>query len=178
MTTAKATWSVVVVYDRPETRDTAVCFCDQLVQRFWTDYEFDVSWFEVKDLQEEASAQQAGRRATQADLLIFALPASGAVSAELQTWLETWANRRRDREGALVGLLAPESEKAMEAAETHNYLRQVAHRAGMDYLTQVPQSISWQIPESLDSCTERASQVTSVLDEILRQQTPPPRLMS
>jgi hypothetical protein len=58
------------------------------------------------------------------------------------------------------------------------YLRQLAHGSAMDYLTQVPQSISRSIPESLDFYTQRAGQVTHVLDEILHQQPLPPVLTS
>ena len=55
------------------------------------------------------------------------------------------------------------------------YLRTVAHNAGMDYLTQIPQTISSRgIPDSLDSYSKRAGHVTSVLDDILRQKAPPP----
>ena len=55
------------------------------------------------------------------------------------------------------------------------YLRAVAHRAGMDYLTQVPEQLGRVFPESLDFYSERAAQMTDVLEEIL-QQHPPPRL--
>jgi hypothetical protein len=43
----------------------------------------------------------------------------------------------------------------------------------MDYVTQLPQDIARSMPDSLDSYTERADQVTSLLDDILRQQTSP-----
>ena len=48
----------------------------------------------------------------------------------------------------------------------------------MDYLTEMPQDISRSIPDSLDSYTERAEQVTSLLDNILHQQAPPPSLLA
>jgi hypothetical protein len=47
----------------------------------------------------------------------------------------------------------------------------------MDYLTQVPQDIARAFPDSLDSYTRRADQVTSILDGILHQQAPPPHLV-
>lgn len=177
MRTGKATWTVVVVYDSPETRETAVSFCDQLVQKFWHDCEFDVSWWPTQKLQEGDSAHHARHRATEADLVIFALPPQAEISLDVQEWVESWVPERGEREGALVDLIsARESGAEPGAAGTKRYLRHIAHRAGMDYLTQVPPSISWQAPESVDSCAERAQQVTSVLDEILHHQVAPPGL--
>jgi hypothetical protein len=46
----------------------------------------------------------------------------------------------------------------------------------MDYLTKVPPDISFSFPESFESYTERACQVTSLLDDILHQQLSPPHL--
>ncbi len=176
MKAVKAVWSVVVIYDTQDTREAAMIFCDQLVQRFWQDSEFDISWWETGKLQEPVSAENARRRATAADLVIFALPPEGDLGVQVQSWVHTWVTDRGDREGAVVGLVNEKSHGSLEAAKAEQFLRRVAHQAGMDYLTQVPQSISWQIPESLESCTERAQQVTSVLDDILHQSPPPPTI--
>jgi hypothetical protein len=46
----------------------------------------------------------------------------------------------------------------------------------MDYLTEVPQEITQPIPNSLESFSERAQQVTSVLREILHKPTLPRQL--
>jgi len=46
----------------------------------------------------------------------------------------------------------------------------------MDYLTDVPPEITRPIPDSLESFSERAQQITSVLDEILRKPIHPPSL--
>jgi hypothetical protein len=46
----------------------------------------------------------------------------------------------------------------------------------MDYLTHIPQDMA-RISDSLDSYTIRADEVTSVLDDILHQQMPPPTLL-
>jgi hypothetical protein len=46
----------------------------------------------------------------------------------------------------------------------------------MDYLTEVPQEIAQPIPDSLESFSERAQYMTSVLDEILHKPTLPRQL--
>jgi len=179
MRTAKVTWSVMVVYDGAETREAALSFCDQLVQRFWQELEFDVSWWPKEKLRDPHSAQHATSRAVEAHLVVFSIPAKGDLALDVQAWVEEWIGRRGDREGALVGLIdSSNSERRLDPPQAERYLREAAHRAGMDYLTQLPASIGSEIPESLESCAKRAQQVTSVLDEILRQQPPPPRWMT
>jgi len=78
----------------------------------------------------------------------------------------------RAAQATLVGLLDPGAIKGT-TDEKHLYLRNVAHHAGMDYLTKMPENISRGIPDSLDSYSQRAQRVTSVLDEILRKQPVP-----
>jgi hypothetical protein len=82
------------------------------------------------------------------------------------TWVESWLQRRGDREGALMDL----AESGAEKSPKHIYLRSVAHRGGMDYLTEMPCSTVESIPDSLEYCTERARRVTGVLEEILAHQ--------
>jgi hypothetical protein len=91
--------------------------------------------------------------------------------------METWLGQRGDREGLLVGLMESGGSPGVGEGEKHHCLRNAAHQGAMDYLTQVPQNIARSIPDSLDSYTERADQVTSLLDDILHQQPPPPHLL-
>ena len=169
---AKTAWSVVVVYEDPAARERAVSFCDQLVGRFWARFEFEVSWWSFGLLEEVESAMEAAAKAGQADLIVFAAKAEGDFPLVVKEWIETWLSQRGDREGLLAGLM----EAGGREGPKHHCLRKVAHRAAMDYLTQVPHDISRAIPDSLDSYCSRADQVTSVLDDILRQQPPPPSL--
>ena len=173
----KAAWSVVVVYEDSATRERAVGFCDQLVKRFWTRFEFDVSWWPFALLGESTAATEAAEKAARAHLIVFSATPEGEFPARVKDWIETWLIRRGDREGMLAGLLEPAENPSAREGHKHVYLRNAAHRGAMDYLTQVPQDISRSIPDSLDSYTERADQVTSLLDDILRQQPPPPHLL-
>jgi hypothetical protein len=173
---AKAVWSVVVVYEDPAARQQAMDFCDQLVNRFWARFEFDVSWWSFGMLQQEPAATEAAARSARADLIVLSWIGQGDFPVPVKGWIESWLNRRGDREGILAGLIQPGADLVSRETQKHNYLRQVARRGAMDYLTQVPPGISRAIPESLDSYTERAAQLSSVLDAILQQPAPPPLL--
>ena len=176
---AKPAWFVVVISEDAAAREAAVKFCDHLVELFWARYEFNVSWWQLGDLSVEHSASEAAIKAVQADLIIVATTPGRDLPAVLREWVEGWVGRRGDREGALVGLTDPGAGQNGRSAEKYVYLRNAAHRAGMDYLTEIPQSISSRsIPDSLDSYSRRADKVTSVLDGILQQKAPPPQMLS
>ena len=172
----KRDWSVVVVFEDAATRGQAVEVCDHLVQRFWTDCELAVSWWSWDMLEQPTQAQEAIQKAAEADLLIFAARTETDLPTPLQQWIETWLAMRGERDGALMSLFGKEAQAGEALAERHGYLRQVAHRGGMDYLTEAPQNLSFSIPDSLDWCSARAESVTSVLDEILHTHGTPPQI--
>jgi hypothetical protein len=175
---AKAAWSVVVVYEDDSARERAVAFCDQLVSRFWTRFEFDVSWWSFAVLEAAGRAKEAAEKAVRADLVAFATSPEGEFPLPVKLWVETWLTQRGDREGMLVGLLEPVAGAGSLEGQKHQYLRHAAHQGAMDYLTQVPQDIAFPMSDSLDSYTQRADRVTSLLDDILHQQVPLPHLSS
>ena len=164
----------MVVYEDATACERAVGFCDQLVKRFWAGFEFDLSWWKFTQLEDAELAKVAAEKAARADLLVFAANPEGDFPGPVKAWVETWLNQRGDLEGILVGVLEPAGGAADQEGLKHHYLRHVAHHGAMDFLTEVPQDISRPIPDSLDSYTERADQVTHVLDDILHQQTLPP----
>jgi hypothetical protein len=174
----KANLSVVVVYEDNVVRERAVGFCDHLVGRFWATCGFDVNWWSFGLLQESLGAGASAEKAAAADLIIFAAQSGEEMPVHVRAWVESWLDRRGDREGALVGLVEHSGGASTGAADKQVYLRNIAHRSGMDYLTEVPQNILDLIPESLESYTDRAHQVTGVLDEILHHPAPPPHLLS
>jgi hypothetical protein len=172
----KAIWSVVILFEDKPTREKAVKFCDQLVERHWSRCEFKMSWLSFSGLGDPNAARDAGARIGGADIVVFAARPDGHVPGAVIEWVEGWLANRKDREGTLAGLINGGATATGLAAEKHAWLRSIAHRAGMDYLTEVPQEITQPIPNSLESFSERAQQVTSVLREILHKPTLPRQL--
>ena len=173
---SRAVRSVVVLHEDGRTRQEAVRFCDHLVRHFWATSQFDVNWWSLSQLEQQPSVSgQAVEKAAAADLILFALEPDGTLTPEMLAWIENWINQRSEREGALVALMDPAAEPSGRSTEKYMYLRQAAHRAGMDYLTHLPADLPHSIPDSLEYCSERAGQITSVLDEILRRAAPLPQ---
>ena len=164
---AKTAWSVLVVYEDEASQEQAIAFCDQLVNRFWPKLEFDVSWWSFDLLKDKATAADTATKAAGADLVVVSSALATDLPAWVKNWMESWLDRRGDREGILAGLTDAGAAATAQGAEKRAYLRRAAHRAAMDYLTQVPQSISLSISESLEFYSDRAACVSSVLDEIL-----------
>jgi hypothetical protein len=168
----KANWSVVIIYEDLPTREEAVKFSDGLVRRFWSEFEFDVGWWSMQDLEKSGGARAAAEKAAKADLLVFALKPEGELPDCFFGWVDRWIDKRGEREGALAGLLDPASNPNGIATQKYLYLRTLAHRSGMDYLMQLPENMVRTIPDSIDSYAQRASTKTSVLDDILNRPIP------
>jgi hypothetical protein len=125
-------------------------------------------WWLFEQLSVKAHAGEAAAKAAAADLVVFSVSTTGDLPGHVKLWIEMWIANRKDREGALVCLVSHPHSPAYLASLKEIYLRHTAHRAGMDYLSEIPSASGKALPDSPDSCCERARHVSSVLDEILR----------
>jgi hypothetical protein len=175
----RETSRIIVIYENAEAREMAIRSSQELAALLPASAGLNVNWWSFALLSDAAFASSAAQKAVKADLLVFAITPEGDLPQEIKLWLEDWICQRRVREGAVVGLVLLESppRPGEIACLKEIYLRHAAHRAGMDYLSQVPSALSLGMPDSLDSYRARAGQVTSVLDEILRGCLPPPTLL-
>jgi hypothetical protein len=162
----RAAKAVVVIYEDPSIRERAVHFCERLVKAQQSP-ELDLDWWSFALLSDASMAHTAVEKASGADVVIFAMDARGDLPDPIKLWIEKWLNKRGEREGAIVGLLHHEGWHGA-ASFREIYLRHAARRAGMDYLSHAAPTRRGAIPDSLDSFSERAGQMTSVLDGILQ----------
>jgi hypothetical protein len=168
----KANWSATVIYEDSQARETAVSFCDALIKKFWATHDFDLNWVPFETLDDTQPAEAAAAKASKADLLIFATSTGETVPLHVRTWNENWMSQRAEREGVLIGLSGNSGSASKTPADS--YLRTLALRAGLDYLTEMPENLAQLMPETLESCTERAHEVTSLLADIMVRRPPPP----
>jgi hypothetical protein len=159
----------VAVYENTAAREYAVRFCEGLTDRqpaFGAD--FDIHWCAFAFLRDAKLGDDAANRAAAADLILFSVTSDGDLPPEVKLWIERWLNRRIEREGAVVGLVMDRPDNPFEIASLKEvYLRHTAHRAKMDYLSHEIPTARRAIPDSIDSFSRRAGQMTSVLDQIL-----------
>jgi hypothetical protein len=166
---------VVVIYETPAIREHAVRFCERLAEERKS-AAMEMNWWSFQLLSHPALRGDAVEKAAGADVVVFAMNSGGDLPEEIKWWIEHWLNKRGEREGALVGLLQREEPRDV-ASFREIYLRHAARRAGMDYLSHAAPTAMRAIPDSIDSFSERAGRMTSVLANILHKHPHhPPRL--
>jgi hypothetical protein len=167
---------VVVIYEDPSIRERAVQFCERLVSDQQTP-DLNMDWWSFPLLSHAEMAHSAVEKAARADVVVFAMEARGDLPEEIKLWIEKWLNKRGEREGAIAGLLHREEGWHGMASFREIYLRHIARRAGMDYLSHAAPTQRKAIPDSIDSFNERAGRMTSVLDSILQKHSNPVPLL-
>lgn len=168
-------WSVFVAYDDLPARKRATAVCDFITARFWPEIEFDLHWCGLDRLGSPECARKAVDCASNARIVIIATSARDDIPAPVASWLNEWCVQRHGREGALIGLIDESAESQRREAVDH-FLRAIAHRAGLDYLTHAPESGLALIPDESDWIIAKAEGMSSVLDGILSKTISPPKL--
>ena len=171
---AKEICSVVVVYDDADTRERAMSACDFLMRQLWSEVEFDFHWWRADFLEHAAMAQAAAEQAVNADFVIVCSQTENEPSAALKAWFESWIGDRHGRDGALLNLATTGLTETGSIWPSETFLRGVARRAMLDYLATTPQTMTGTLPSSYEEVEWRASQMSSVLDDILNQPPRPP----
>jgi hypothetical protein len=166
---ARETWSVTVLYEDTQVRERAMRMCDHLMRQFWSELEFDFDWWRVSFLEDAILARQAESHVSDADLLIVAVHGESDLSVTLKRCLEAGLDERGVRQGAFIALFDDEQKRTPAVLRNGFYLRTLAHRYGMDYLTEAPTALAGALPDSLDGFSERAEEHSSVMEDILRQ---------
>lgn len=159
--------AVAVVYEDTLTRDRALSVCDELVRQFWAEVDFEITWWREGYLADSNIAMAAASSAINADLIVFSAHAEGELSAGLKTWIETWLDKRGDREGVLIGLIGTPQDAITGIDLKHRYLTQIAERGKLDYLSSILPMTPQSAQDSIGSIHRRAEKITSILAEIL-----------
>ena len=171
----EALCSIVILGEDDLAHARAMALCDRLAKQFWGDVEFECKGWLFARLASPESAFEAARAAAVAGLVIFAVRPENELPEHVQSWIEMWVGKRLEREGALISLVGEGAAPAHEAAPKQMYLRQVARRAKMDFLSDVSQVLPHTMPESHEWFLTRAGSLGAVMDGILKQTGTPRR---
>jgi hypothetical protein len=168
--------SILVLYENRTARERAVSFCEELIARFETG-QLETHWCSFEALKNADKAAKAVADGGAADWVVFTVSGAGEFPDDIKLWTERWLAKRDEREGTLVGLISDGKSNPCDVACLKEvYLRHLANRAGMDYLSKLPQIISTATGNLSQSLDQRAGQVTTVLNEILHKHFVPPNV--
>lgn len=129
--------NIVVLYDNDATRTRALAACDYLVQQFWQEVELKFHWWRTDFLSDASLARVAADDAVGADFLIISSENERAFPPQLESWFESWLERRTGVLGALVDLQSAHPPGSNDSAR-EQFLREIGRRGNFDYLTAIP----------------------------------------
>lgn len=129
-------WQIAIAYDIPAARDRAMRLSQSLQKKFSDEIIISCTWWRFRYLEDPDIALVARHYATAADIIIFSTNAAGLFPLQVMNWIESWASARRKPHGLLVPLIGSPNIPAQVYSTKLFYLRHVADRAKMEFLTQ------------------------------------------
>jgi hypothetical protein len=120
-----------VVFDDDNSAHSAVV----LIKHVTADLECDTRSFDFDDLDSPGPGLAAARSASDTDILVVSVSDDGVLPRHVKAWLDLYLGLRdRDREGALVVLIATPAETANPDSSVEEYLETVAAIGGLTFI--------------------------------------------
>ncbi|MDB6111358.1 MAG: hypothetical protein JWR69_3108 [Pedosphaera sp.] len=133
---------------------------------------FEFGCWDFGQLGDSQQLHAAAEQAADADLILFSFHAGIELPRPVQEWIEAGLARRSKRGGAVALLIGPAQVPGESGWSSDSYLRYLAERAEMEFWASTPCETSEPMPASVDVFMERAGEVTAVLENILKQESP------
>ena len=92
--------------------------------------------WDLNELRKTPVFPQAVRAAAGADVLVISIRDAGELPLFLRVWIDAWIPRRARRHGTLVALIGVPAERGAQSGSAYQYLKEVARRAGLDFLSR------------------------------------------
>ena len=128
---AKRPLKIRVVFDD----DNSARSAEVVIKHVTADLECDTQSFAFDDLDLPEPAMAAARSASDTDILMVAVSDDGELPRHVKAWLDLYLGLRdRDREGALVVLIARPAETANPDSSLVVYLETVAAIGGLSFI--------------------------------------------
>jgi len=142
---------LVFIYEDQESRNRANRMSSVLQRLFSDEIESQESWWKLSILREQSMARLAMDDLTQADVVFFALGENSELSEELLDFNKAWSAQRKGKEGILAIQMAESSGDTAESVR--NYFRDLAQKAGLDFLATEPDASAYETTRNLKKRT-------------------------
>ena len=169
----------LIVYDSVRSGKRAKELCDRLGQQLAPESELNLSVWSLSALELlPPLAQAATREAEHAALLIVAINGDTMLPQAVRNCLHWCARGIRAADGALVAQLHGILKMNEGLSPAYGYLRQIAHHAGIRFLSEVIELPDDELDSSLEAVHEHAHIRTSAVEAVLqRYQDRNPKLL-
>jgi len=115
--------------------DNSARSAEVLIKHVTAELECDTQSFDFDDLDSPGPGLAAARSASDTDILVVSVSDDGALPRHVKAWLDLYLGLRdRDREGALVLLIARPAETANPDSSLVEYLETVAAIGGLSFI--------------------------------------------
>lgn len=131
---------VLIAYERSEDGLSALRLYQRLVRRFDQEILFDVEFRRFEVLSVPGIRERAVGEAVEADLVVIAMDGSFGLSAEFQSWIDLWIEKKVGQDCALVLLSRHSCECPNSATSVHSYLRNAALRGNMAFIADTAEN--------------------------------------
>lgn len=127
---------IILLFEDRATRDHALHVLNHLVVTLAPELEIEIHTWEFETLLEPKVAWDSTELAERADIIVFSLHQGRDLPLVIKHWADSWADAREIDTGAIVGLIGLTADDEVWTSPQHQYLRELAERAHMDYLPQ------------------------------------------
>ena len=129
----KLPFEIVAAYEDSAARERTVALYRRLEQELGKDCDFKCAWWDLENLRDEQSREQAASEAAEAKMIIVSLRDQEELPTALKEWFEAWAARRRGHKAALVALVAGSDPGGETRGTLQRVLEVLAKRTQLDF---------------------------------------------
>ncbi|MGA2280327.1 MAG: hypothetical protein ABSG80_08505 [Verrucomicrobiota bacterium] len=160
---------VMTLYDSVYTGKNAKGLCDRLQQHLGSEYELNISLWNLAALKISTLSQAIAKAAMQPGLLLIAVNGNESLPPFVRSWVSRVAHHARTADSAIVAQFHGILRMEQELAPAYSDLKRIAREASMGFFSETVESADSNLDDYIKEIHERATMRTSVLEAILQQ---------
>jgi len=159
------TLNIVGVYQDVASRSWAMQTCQRATLLAGEKRVQDL-WFNAHSLSDTGILLEAIRAVLVADVIVISVYAENELPIGLYVWVQAWLPRRLSRRGVLAALVAVPEPPDSTSVRTMKYLRAVAHKGKLDFISQERKRLASSIASSMKLIAEHGGTDAPALQEL------------
>lgn len=159
---------VLILYDNVCAGKRAKELCDRLQLRLGSEYELNLSLWNLAALKIPALAQAAAEMAARSGWLLLAMSGGESLPPFVRSWVSQYARQARVADGVIFAQLHGILQMERDIAPAYDDLKRIAHETGVKFFSEVVEPADSDLDKRINEIHQRAHMLTPVLAEILQ----------